>query len=98
MGITFSTPGKTSSGIEERTVSSPIAPIIVLSFPFEIWTARPAAFIFSITWSISFLVASFFITIIMPFSFWFRREDTPKHQNYAVLLFLTVSDNRHLMA
>src|SRR3972149_1664470 len=32
--------------MEDRSVSSPIAPIIVLSLPLEIWTARPAPVLF----------------------------------------------------
>src|SRR3989338_11613362 len=65
MGITFSTPRKTSSGVPSNSDSSPITPIMVLSFPFDICTARPRPLIFSVICSICSLVASGFYMIIV---------------------------------
>ena len=72
IGMTWSTPGRISSGTSRSAASSPMAPMMVRSTPRERCGVQPAAWIFSMTWSISAWVAPGLRTMIMaaPFRWW----------------------------
>ena len=64
IGRTWSTPGRISSGRLRSAASSPMAPMMVRSTPRERCGVQPAAWIFSMTWSISAWVAPGLRTMI----------------------------------